>query len=345
MNVLLCLLVFFLVFAATWIALTLDGGASPTTLAATACRTAARTATRSCCRAAGAWWPASAASNPAAPPVRWSRRPVSTGGRWRGWREKPAADVAAGYAFPPDDGPDSPWPIFERVLTFEELELQAQLVADYEVRFAFVMRMDYSDGGWSRGQKTMLGTACMPRVTGALAGLFDQLLEDTLGYRPDFLITLNAEWWGQATDREREILVAHEVSHCGQALDTYGMPRFNRQTAAPILSMVEHDVEEFNWIVRRYGPWKGDIQAFLDAAAEGLDRSNGGPGDLTGALLDHLGALEVNGLKVRVELASASRERPEPAPLVDAELPPNVANVDELECGEPSHRESVPDVF
>lgn len=261
--------------------------------------------------------------------------------------------MAAGYAFPAADGPDSPWPIFERILvTHEELALQAELVTDHEVKFAFVMRTDFGENGWADGPgRIKLGTACMPRVTGALAGLFDQLLEDTLGYRPDFLITINSEWWSQATDQEREILVFHEALHCGQATDKYGSPKFNRQTGAPILSMIAHDVEEFESVVRRYGAWKSDIRSFLDAAAEGPRRDNGGPriaafDDLADTIRELVGDDDIETLTPEIIKARIDAQL---AKLEDSELPENVSNVDDLDDkrnrGERSHPDSDSDVF
>jgi hypothetical protein len=180
--------------------------------------------------------------------------------------------VSGIWTFPPEEGDDSPWPIFRRVLEYSELDLQAGLF-DLGVTWAFVMREDPND--WLRGGKRILGTAQMPAVTGALSGLFDQLLEDTLGYLPDFLIVLNSTYWADASDREREILIFHEAKHCGQAFDAFGMPKFSKQTGRPILGMVAHDVEEFSDVVARYGAWKSDLRDFFDAYEHGPKRPNG----------------------------------------------------------------------
>lgn len=252
--------------------------------------------------------------------------------------------MSAGYAFPAEDGEDSPWPIFERVLRFPELLLQSQLVHEHEVRFAFVMRLDHGETGWMRGQKMMLGDACMPRVTGSLAGLFDQLLEDTIGYRPDFLIRINAEWWDQASDREREILIFHEVKHCGQAVDRYGAPRFTRETNAPVLAMVSHDLEEFNDVVARYGAWKSDIVDFIGAVDRGPPPpANDGRHDVGDIVREALAGMDLERATPDEVIARLDVEI---AKLTDGELPPDVDNVDpELKRGEPSQAESTEDVF
>lgn len=169
----------------------------------------------------------------------------------------------------PDDE-DGPWPIFERVLDFPELHKQSYL-SSIGVRWAFAYRIP-SEHGWINGGKRILGTACMPAVSGSLSSLFDQLLEDAVGYTPDFLITLNSDYWQTASDREREILVFHELLHCGQAKDQFGADKYRKSDGAPVLGMVAHDLEEFCDVVARYGAWKGDIQEFLDAAADGAGR-------------------------------------------------------------------------
>jgi hypothetical protein len=224
--------------------------------------------------------------------------------------------MSASWSFPPEDGVDSPWPIFERVLGFPELGLQQTLVGS-GVTFAFVMKDDTSPGGWTRGGKRILGTAQMPAVTGSLSGLFDQMLEDTLGYLPDFLIVLNADFWGAASDREREILVAHEAMHCGQELDPFGAPKFRKSDGAPVLGMVGHDVEEFHAIVRRYGAWKSDLVEFKEAFDLGPQTANAGA-------------------RTVEEAAQALRDV-----LADAGVTMSV----ELSRGGTSHRESEADVF
>lgn len=177
---------------------------------------------------------------------------------------------------PESDDPDSPWPIFERVLEFPELAIQAGL-AGYGVRWAFVLR--HHPKGWVKQGRMTLGTACMPGVTGALSDLFDQLLEDAIGYWPDFLITLNEAWWEQASDLEREILVVHELHHCAQALDEFGSPKFRKSDGSPVLAIQGHDVEEFSAVVARYGAWKGDLVEFARALREGMERPNGDAGE------------------------------------------------------------------
>ena len=42
----------------------------------------------------------------------------------------------------------------------------------------------------------------------------------------------------------------------------------NPLTGEPILAIRGHDIEEFCCVVKRYGAWKSDVAAFLQAAGE-----------------------------------------------------------------------------
>jgi hypothetical protein len=89
------------------------------------------------------------------------------------------------------------------------------------------------------------------------------------GRVPDFIITLDAHWWLQATDDEACALIEHELYHCAQDRDEWGAPRFSKQTGRPIFAMRRHDVEEFIGVVRRYGAGAAGVQAMVDAANAG----------------------------------------------------------------------------
>jgi len=131
----------------------------------------------------------------------------------------------------------------------------------HDARVEFFMMV-----GTQRRGRVEIGTAHIPQVQGKLAGLFHWLLENHFQHIPDFLITLDIDFWEEATDIQREALMYHEMSHCVQALDTDGELRFDRETGDPVWEIAPHDIEEFNAVVERYGAWKSDIQGFLDAA-------------------------------------------------------------------------------
>lgn len=167
------------------------------------------------------------------------------------------------FRFPNEEDEDSPWPLFARLLeTHEELD-ELKNMLESEIRLAFLFR----HGDWGRNGRTTLGVCiCQPSTQGELRPLFVQLLEDALGFYPDFLIILNGEWWADATEQQRSILIFHEALHAGHATDKYGAPRYDRETGRPVPCIRPHDIEEFGAVVRRYGPWKGDVARFLDDA-------------------------------------------------------------------------------
>ena len=78
-------------------------------------------------------------------------------------------------------------------------------------------------------------------------------MTDWFGMVPDFIITINAAWWLQASDVEACALVEHELYHCAQDSDEYWAPKFNKQTGRPVFTIRGHDVEEYIGVVRRYG--------------------------------------------------------------------------------------------
>lgn len=92
-------------------------------------------------------------------------------------------------------------------------------------------------------------------------------LEEWFGRVPDFVITLDAYYCQEASDIEFLALVEHELYHCAQAEDEFGMPKFNQQTGRPSFTMKGHDVEEFVGVVRRYGVVSPEVQDLVIAAA------------------------------------------------------------------------------
>jgi len=165
------------------------------------------------------------------------------------------------FTIPTEETANSPWPIFNRLLeTHEELNTLRE-----GLRSGWTLSIMFRYGEWNRNGRGILGTCQMPGVNGSLSKLFDWLLEEQLGYSPTFLILLNGEWWHEAGDRRREILLFHEALHAGQRLDKYGSPMYSQSTGEPIPAIVGHDLEEFNAVVERYGAWKTDITAFVQA--------------------------------------------------------------------------------
>jgi hypothetical protein len=96
-----------------------------------------------------------------------------------------------------------------------------------------------------------------------------QQMVEWFGCAPDFVITLFGPYADICDDATFCALVEHELSHCGQERDEFGMPRFRKSTGMPAFCMRGHDVEEFISIVRRYGADASGVRAMIDAAAEG----------------------------------------------------------------------------
>lgn len=84
-------------------------------------------------------------------------------------------------------------------------------------------------------------------------GRQEQQIIEWFGLIPDFLVTLDAMYCQSCNDTEFAALVEHELYHCGQKLDPFGAPKFNKDTGEPMFELKGHDVEEFIGVVRRYG--------------------------------------------------------------------------------------------
>ena len=99
-------------------------------------------------------------------------------------------------------------------------------------------------------------------------GRWEQQIREWFGNVPDFILTFDAMWSAEASDREWCSLVDHELSHCVQALNAFGEPRFNRE-GLPVFSILGHLVEEFPDVVARYGVHAaaGDTVGLVTAAS------------------------------------------------------------------------------
>jgi hypothetical protein len=102
-------------------------------------------------------------------------------------------------------------------------------------------------------------------------GRQEMQMRDWFGIIPDFVITLDAYFCDAAREAEFCALVEHELYHCGQKTDEFGMPKFNRETGKPSFGIKGHDVEEFVGVVRRYGIGRSDgpLADMVRAIADG----------------------------------------------------------------------------
>lgn len=116
----------------------------------------------------------------------------------------------------------------------------------------------------------VLGMAEIPRFQGNKWSKARQeiQIEGWFGVIPDFLITLDANYCADCTDMEFAALIEHEMYHCAQATDEFGVPAFNRDTGLPKFAIRGHDVEEFVGVVRRYGITSPAMASLIDAASK-----------------------------------------------------------------------------
>ena len=131
----------------------------------------------------------------------------------------------------------------------------------------------WSSEPYHRRGRRILGEARMAEPTGTNAwskARTAYLWHHLFGHMPDFVITLDAEFFSEAetTDAECLAVVEHELYHCAQAVTLFGSPRFRRD-GGPIWCIRPHDVEEFVGVVRRYGSEASGVKELVEVAGRG----------------------------------------------------------------------------
>lgn len=82
----------------------------------------------------------------------------------------------------------------------------------------------------------------------------EQQMRDWFGYVPVYLITIDASFCEQASDRDFCALIEHELYHIGVERDPEdGEPLYSDMTGLPKHYLAGHDVEEFVGVVKRWG--------------------------------------------------------------------------------------------
>ena len=92
-----------------------------------------------------------------------------------------------------------------------------------------------------------------------------QQIEEWFGMMPDFLLTFSAPAAHGMDDASFCALVEHELYHCAQKMDQYGMPKF-KEDGTPSFAIRGHDVEEFVGVVARYGAIDPGVAAMVTVA-------------------------------------------------------------------------------
>ena len=123
-----------------------------------------------------------------------------------------------------------------------------------------------------RSGRQIWGTADIGKPRGLfdpwIRGQREELVTRWFGLIPSFIVTIDATYFAdEATDAAACALIEHELYHCAQATDMFGMPKFDRD-GVPMWKMRPHDVEEFIPVVQRYGvdaTYLRDLRAALDS--------------------------------------------------------------------------------
>lgn len=91
------------------------------------------------------------------------------------------------------------------------------------------------------------------------------------GELPDFRWIFWARSAQDLDDLSWCALVEHELYHCGEDLDEYGAPKFDRLTGRQKYAIKGHDVEEHVGVVERYGAdiIDGSVERLVAAAKRG----------------------------------------------------------------------------
>ena len=112
----------------------------------------------------------------------------------------------------------------------------------------------FNQGGWKKARQ-------------------EQQMRDWFGFVPQYLITIDATYCEQASDRDFCRLIEHELYHLAQKEGQNG-PMFDSLGRAS-LTMRSHDVEEFHGVVQRYGA-SPDVQKMVELANDGptISRAN-----------------------------------------------------------------------
>lgn len=166
-------------------------------------------------------------------------------------------DTQDPYTLP--DNASHPATIAARVMQHPE----HQHLADNDITIGWLMRTTPK----VKAGKTVLGSIhdTKTMAQGGFKDLFTMMLERLLGTVPQYVVVLDAEFWGSASVTQREALVWHELAHCRHATDQYDAPKYDRD-GNPVYALVSHDIEAFRSEVERFGAWTPDIADFMRAA-------------------------------------------------------------------------------
>lgn len=113
-------------------------------------------------------------------------------------------------------------------------------------------------GKWRSRGKDVWGKA--ERLSGPAAYFAQAALTDPESATDEaaFLLTISESAWASLEDGGRRALVDHELSHCQVAMED----------GVAELSLVPHDVEEFQGVIERHGLWRREVEEFVRAGGQ-----------------------------------------------------------------------------
>lgn len=135
----------------------------------------------------------------------------------------------------------------------------AQEVIDSDPRFAHIngLRVGWALL-WGKQPEGKGGIHLLARAVKAPA-LWAQLGEY------DVVVWANEMAWRRLSSAGRHALLAHELCHIGL-------------TDKGTVTLLDHDIEEFAWVARRYGQWHSGLEYFAEQMGLGLAEPKGGEG-------------------------------------------------------------------
>lgn len=121
----------------------------------------------------------------------------------------------------------------------------------------------------TRQQRRVVGMAELGEARGTMGkwpkARADQQTARWFGQTPDFVLTFAAGYAAACDDASFCAVVEHELYHCGQDRDEFGLPKFRKSSGLPVFAIRGHDVEEFVGVAKRYGAAATGLTDLKDA--------------------------------------------------------------------------------
>ncbi|KQN97007.1 putative metallopeptidase [Paenibacillus sp. Leaf72] len=91
----------------------------------------------------------------------------------------------------------------------------------------------------------------------------------------EILILINKKIWPYLSEHQKEALIFHELCHIDPQIDKDGNSKLSTVDGRPVFKFKGHDLEEFRYVVEKYGLWMPDTQDFITSAKKGEQLSLG----------------------------------------------------------------------